>query len=379
MIYTRIISNKHEFKSIRKKWNALLEKSRADKIFMRWEWLCNWWLVFGNNSRLVIILIFDEDNLIGIAPFYINVQKKYPIKISMLEILGSRFVGSDYLDIIVEDGKEKIVIDELLKMLWDLKRIIINFVNIRKDSIAYQIVEKVQTKTEYRTYKYAVTTCPFIKLPYSWNELLLGFKKKKRGNVKYYRKKAIKDLSITFYRVEKEDELSFYFNSLVNLNKYRMQQKKVRSLNGTFFNNKFVEFHERISKAFLKDNILRLYFLKNKQNDVVACKYNFLLNNKVYSYQVGIKPGYEKSRLGTVLLSYCIEDAISEGCKEYDFLEGNEKYKYEWAKETALIYSYYLFTNNAFNKILFLLLILKDKLKKNLVYNKLILKIKSIL
>ena len=68
MFESSIISYIQDFKLIKNHWNELLEKSQTDKLFMRWEWLFNWWIVFGDNHQLFIILVHENNNLIAIAP-----------------------------------------------------------------------------------------------------------------------------------------------------------------------------------------------------------------------------------------------------------------------------------------------------------------------
>ncbi|MDY6894518.1 MAG: GNAT family N-acetyltransferase [Thermotogota bacterium] len=372
MIESTIISNTHHFKLIKNQWNELLEKSQTDKLFMRWEWLFNWWIVFGDNYQLFIILVHENNNLIAIAPLYVNILKFTNLfQVKLFEILGSRFVGSDYLDFIFETAKEEVALKEITDVLEKRRSNILHLVNIREDSAAYKIVDQLQKESGFRVYSYFKTPCPYIELPNAWDELLMQFKKKKRSNLRYYKRKAEKDLLVKFSRVENEKELNSYFNTLIELNRSRMQQKRIDNLEGTFFNDRFLEFHKRISSVFLDEDILRLYYLKDQENNIIAIKYNFRLNNKAYSYQVGLKLGYEKSRLGTVMLCYCIEDAIKEGCKEYDFLEGNEKYKYEWTKEETIISSYYIYKNNFFYNVVFSLLKILTKLKSR--FNSIIL------
>ena len=57
------LSNQHE-------WQNLLENSKADKFFMSWQWMSQWWINWGNSSsdKIFIIAIYLEDELVGVAP-----------------------------------------------------------------------------------------------------------------------------------------------------------------------------------------------------------------------------------------------------------------------------------------------------------------------
>jgi CelD/BcsL family acetyltransferase involved in cellulose biosynthesis len=55
-------------------------------------------------------------------------------------------------------------------------------------------------------------------------------------------------------------------------------------------------------------------------------------NSKYLYYQAGLDPKWARFSPGTVLFSYCIRRAIEEGMEEFDFLQGDESYKYSWTK-----------------------------------------------
>ncbi len=62
-------------------------------------------------------------------------------------------------------------------------------------------------------------------------------------------------------------------------------------------------------------------------------------NDKYYYYQTGISLEGEKKSAGRVLLSLFIEQAFAEGCREFDFLRGNEGFKYFWTKDQRQTWS----------------------------------------
>ena len=66
----------------------------------------------------------------------------------------------------------------------------------------------------------------------------------------------------------------------------------------------------------------------------MAANYNFVLGGKVHFFQSGMVQHENKHlRLGLILHSYCIEEAIREGLTEYDFLkvgQAGAEYKDMW-------------------------------------------------
>src|SRR5262249_22506113 len=56
-----------EFAAKRDEWNALLESSASDCVFLTHEWLSTWWKHLAQ-GRLRILTALDRGNLIGILP-----------------------------------------------------------------------------------------------------------------------------------------------------------------------------------------------------------------------------------------------------------------------------------------------------------------------
>src|SRR5213082_1594 len=63
-----VIENVDDLIAVRSEWNALLASSRADCIFLTWEWLYTWFKHLGSGRQLFIVAVRREGELIGLAP-----------------------------------------------------------------------------------------------------------------------------------------------------------------------------------------------------------------------------------------------------------------------------------------------------------------------
>src|SRR5207249_3171661 len=103
MIEVKVIERESDFVALKDEWNGLLARSTANTIFLTWEWLYSWWEHFQIGRRLAIRLVYDDDQLVGIAPFYYEAARiKGIIPLKSLQWLGTGEVGSDYLNVICE-------------------------------------------------------------------------------------------------------------------------------------------------------------------------------------------------------------------------------------------------------------------------------------
>jgi hypothetical protein len=104
----QILDNWAAVNALAPEWNALLERSRANTIFLTWEWIAAWRETAGRDAQpFVVALRDDEGALVGIAPFYrttLSLMGVMPF--SALRILGDYPTGAEYGDWIVRTDRE---------------------------------------------------------------------------------------------------------------------------------------------------------------------------------------------------------------------------------------------------------------------------------
>jgi CelD/BcsL family acetyltransferase involved in cellulose biosynthesis len=93
----------------------------------------------------------------------------------------------------------------------------------------------------------------------------------------------------------------------------------------------------------LENGHLELVIL-SENGSTRAVLYNIAYNDKIYFYQSGIDTFDGKAAYGYVLHSYCIEEAIKRGLREYDFLPKgrSDDYKLRFAKDRRLVSDLYI-------------------------------------
>src|SRR5271169_3814835 len=98
---TVLIRSIDQWVETRAAWNGLLSQSGANTIFLTWEWLFSWGESFLDARRSIfIVMVYKDDELVGIAPWYIQHLKRGVIIVKQVQFLGAPDAGSDYLDVI---------------------------------------------------------------------------------------------------------------------------------------------------------------------------------------------------------------------------------------------------------------------------------------
>jgi CelD/BcsL family acetyltransferase involved in cellulose biosynthesis len=166
--------------------------------------------------------------------------------------------------------------------------------------------------------------CPFLILPDSWEAYLTNLSANTRRNVRRYRRALEQKGSVSLEKVTDQVGLNKAFSDILRLRQDRMEQKGITTAGIT---SSYFDFHEKILSRFFGCGRLRLYFLK-LNNQRIAYLYMYAGHCHVYAYQTGFDRSMANNSVGSVLFNMVIEQLIRERIAVFEFLRGNEKYKY---------------------------------------------------
>jgi hypothetical protein len=309
-----------------------------------------WWECFKGNKQLFILTVHEEnENLIGIAPLCMDKKKIGGITVlNYIKFLGTMPISSDHLDFIICQGRERETLEAIVNYLfqeniWDLCLLS----NIPVTSLTGKYLREILGNKSFQSEISQV--CPYIPLPTRIEDFHSSLSKKMRNRVKRERRnlyKKYKDVEFVIWKT-----LDSTNDAIERL--FRLHQKRWALVQhkGTFVRNDVREFHKKIAGTFLSSDMLRLYFLRVRGNDVAAL-YTFKYKNVLFYYQGGWDPEWSKDSIGSILLNLIIEDAINKGYSEYDFLRGVELYKTQLADKKREEMD--IFISNSFNARVYL-------------------------
>jgi CelD/BcsL family acetyltransferase involved in cellulose biosynthesis len=325
---TQCISTDDEFCSLKEEWTELLTQSRCNTLFLTWEWQYTWWKFLSEGRTLAIYTVRDGKQLIAIAPMFLR-QADYSrlVPFRVLELLGSGSVGSDYLSIIVRKGDEEQALAEICKCLMS-RKLVIELNNIDRGSSTLQTALLYMKEFGCRTAQISLNFSPYINLENkTWKSFLS--QKGTSGRSRFDKKlnKLKRRFNVKFERTISEQERLGNLNMLISLHLKRWND---RGGSNAFDSKELCNFHDAFSRIALEKDWLRLYVLK--LDDVPsAAVYSFYYLEKFYYYQAGFDPLFSQFSVGHLSLGMAIEQAFSDGAKEFDMLRGSEDYKYLWA------------------------------------------------
>ncbi len=156
-------------------------------------------------------------------------------------------------------------------------------------------------------------TCPLLELPGSWDGFLEKLGSKERHEL---RRKMRRVNGATLEKVKTDEMHDLYrLMGLSNENKERFMEPDI------------VAFFDDLARLFDRREWLRARKLL-LDDQVAAMILAFTFADRVYLYNMGYDPAFRGRSPGIVAVALDIRAAIGEGRRSYDFLRGDEDYKY---------------------------------------------------
>lgn len=318
--------------SLREDWNSLLADSSMPNIFLTWEWITTWWKWFGGGKQLRLIVVWEGSRIIGILPVYIGRISLFPF----IKFDGVFFVGDggplcpDYLSPIIKEQDisrvSKIMAEALLENSKEYK--VIKFSNILLSSKPMEVLLNNLGRIFY-IQKSAGVRCPFKPLPSDYTTFLSGLSSKRRKALRWMTKKIFRQHKVTLEHHTALDQVTDAFEKMTDIfNKSR----RGRTSNQGFNRKDYLGFHQEVAKAFAQRGWLRIYILLF-DTVPVAFIYGYYYDRKFWFYQTSFDSTFNQDSPGNIILQMAIESLIKEGAREFDFLRGEEDYKYIYAPQ----------------------------------------------
>lgn len=316
-----------ELINLENEWNNLLAISASHVPFLRHEYLTAWWHGLGggewSGGELYVITARSADGrLIGIAPLFRtdNHQGEHA-----LMLLGSIEI-SDYLDVIARQEDLPAFLEALLVHLsgdsspaWNL----LDWYNILDSSPTLPALQAAAKKLGWDYSQEPLQHCPYIPLPGDWETYICSIDKKQRHEIRRKMRRAEEYyLPLRWYFAEDGSRLDQDIDSFLDL--MACDPDKAKFLTPTMRTQMHL-----IVQAAHRAGWLQLAFIE-VNGEKAAGYLNFDYMNHIWVYNSGMDFRFSELSLGWVLLGRLLEWANEHKRQYFDFMRGDEQYKYRF-------------------------------------------------
>lgn len=334
MIEIRVSKTAAAIAALKEDWSLLFSESGCSP-FMSWEWMSAWYEHFCVGRDPFVITVYRNNELIGILPMLLHSASHLGIKTPVVSLAGDGAGGADHLDIISrpEDQQETFLaaLDFISKETGAGS---IRLANLSADSSALRIGPALCEAAGAVHDRYSMSVAalsPQIDLSMGWTAVLSNCKR--ASNYKRRLKQVTGLTGFEFRSVTSAEDIPDAFERFLHLHDQRWEQAGGSELSG---HPRLVEFQRDLVRRLAAGSLIRF--------DEVwidgACRssaYGLESGGTFYYYNSGYDLDYRSKSVGLVLLGLSVNAAVDRGIEVYDFLRGDESYKFDWATRTREI------------------------------------------
>ncbi len=305
-------------------WNDLLKESVSNTPFLRHEYQRGWWEHRGGgewqNAQLILVSAREAGRLIGIAPLFVA---EYEGKSALL-LIGSIEI-SDYLDLIVRMDDHSRFITGLLDFLassfadnWSS----LDWYNLPDSSPTLAALKAESESRGWTHLEEMYRPTPRIALNGDFDEYLSRVEKKQRHEIRRKMRRAIESERGVRWFISDMADPEAEIDSFLKL----MEQDQGKA---SFLREPMRAQMRDVIRTAHENGWLWLAFLE-ADGQRIAAALNFDYENKLWGYNAGVNRDFMDLSPGWVLLGHVLEWCCQNGRYEFDFMRGDEDYKYRF-------------------------------------------------
>jgi len=310
------------FDSLASCWANPSYRLRWNSVFVLPAWLKTWWQEFAPGAELYLGAVRQGERIIGVAPLLVREGEA--------SIIGSTDV-CDYLDFIVAPGMER---DFFSVLLDDLRQKGINHLDLRPlrpDSTALTDLAAIAQNRNYEVLFHEEGISMELDLPATWDEYLAILTKKQRHEVRRKLRRLWEAGKVEHHCLEVRQEVGDYTETFLKLFSLSREEK------ANFMTPKIESFFRSLAKAMAEIGLLRFGIIELDAQPV-AMTIGFDYNESHYLYNSAYDPQFNYLSVGLLCKVLCIKESIEKGRKKWDFLKGDETYKYQLGGREVPLY-----------------------------------------
>jgi CelD/BcsL family acetyltransferase involved in cellulose biosynthesis len=310
VIALEVIEDCSTLRNFQAEWLEFIRRMPSATPFQRPEWLLTWWSHFGSGALRVMVFRRDGE-VAGVLPCFLHHWNGR----RQMTLVGSGV--SDCLDPLFEPE----YVDEIVARLrahlrsradWD----ICEWQDLSQNTPLAALGTVLED-----------TPCTVIAIEQPFEAFLAARPQALRRNLRRDKRKAEVIACVEFEVTESASEE--LMDALVRLHGARWAKAGEA---GMIEANRSEAFLRDVSGRFGAEGWLKIFALRFA-NEIVAIVLAFCDHTTIYGYLTGFDPQYEDLSFGRELLAQALRYAHERGYRQWDFLRGEEPYKFLWGAQ----------------------------------------------
>lgn len=335
-----VIDNFDALAKIKANWDAVYDVDPECQIFLTWNWIHAWFKKLGGKWCVLAAKPDAKSSYVAFLPLQFRWDMKKDGRLhNEIKMGGSEF--ADYTGFVCDPAHQEEALpalaDHLLEMIWmrltfnnilaSDKRFRLFMKSFERPKLTIQNVQRFNKKTKIDSNIY-----PFVKLPADWETYCA---EKLSTNTRQKARRFLKRLDETGeFRVTHvaKETVDSDIDTLLKFWEIKWASLKGNTLRGILANNRAM-----LRRSF---DVGALFLPILYVGDRPLAAHGTLMDTKKRSMHFligGRDETYNSPPPGFLLHAYSVRWSIQNGFKIFDFLQGNEEYKYMFGAEERLV------------------------------------------
>jgi CelD/BcsL family acetyltransferase involved in cellulose biosynthesis len=288
---------------------------RTETTFFDYQiWQQTWWSEFGGESELKLLVArSDSGDVNMIAPLMVDGSE--------ISFLGSTDLV-DYHDFLNRDRMNADCIASVISAVSEIPEI--NSILLQSLPGNSPTITQFREAAEARGWSVGIEqedVAPRVELPATWDEYVSSLRKKDRHELRRKLRRLEAAGDIRHVELTSAEDVAAGMPDFMRLHRMSSPDKN------EFMTAQREQFFNKIAVEMAKEDLTRLCFL---EVDGVreATSLSFVASNVRYLYNSGYNPAQSKLSVGLLNHAMAIKSSIAAGHRVFDFMRGNESYKY---------------------------------------------------
>ncbi|HEY8332265.1 MAG TPA: GNAT family N-acetyltransferase [Tardiphaga sp.] len=328
-----IIETSSSLARVEDNWNAVYDADPEAQIFLSWQWLNGWLAQIEGPWFILAAKDSDDVDAPYVAFFPLRLQSAIEKATVTSDMRMAGNYGADYTGLICRPGAESPAIAAFARFIKRMNWARLNLENVRMSARRLRQLMAHFSQANFRITEINRvgkvdgidnSLCPYTALPEDWNAYLDSLSANTRQKIRRLLKLIdhAGEFSIT---VATGETFARDLDTLLAFWKTKWRGRKGNLIDGLVRSNGVM-----LTRSFQAGLVFLPTFWQGDR-PIAALATLVDQRKRTFSfYMTGRDETFDGPPPGVILHAFSIRHAINAGFSEYDFLRGNEPYKYSF-------------------------------------------------
>ena len=333
-------------------WNAAYDADPEAQIFLSWKWLSGWLAHIEGPWFILAAKASDSADAPYVAFFPLRIQATIERGDVLNEVKMAGNFSADYTGIVCPPDAESKVIPAFARHIKQMHWARLSLENVRMSERRFRLLLAHFPKANFQLTEVNRvgevdgidnSICPYAALPKDWDSYLSSLSANTRQKIRRLLKLVDTEGE---YRITVSNAETFAedLKTLLRFWEIRWRSRKGDTMDGLVRSNGIV-----LTRSF-QSGLVFLPTFWHGDRPIAALATLVDPRKRTFSfYMTGRDETFDGPPPGVILHAFSIRHAIENGFSEYDFLRGNEPYKYSYRCAERKIYCTVVETRNGRN------------------------------